>query len=381
MPRRLAFFYASVGTGHRVAAEALKEWCLHEYPDSEVLCRDLLDYVPGWIRWSVVNSYLAMARRSPWLWGELYRGTDASSGRRLSGAFWRDVHTSVSRAFLRRLLGDLDRFAPNAIFATHFFGMSSLLDVWDQHVPIYFVDTDFISHSLQRDPRFAGWFVGSDESVRQHRADSIPSTEVTVKNLGIPISMAYASPLAREKTRDRLSVDERTRMVLVSGGGIGAGALGTVADSMLDCTDWRVEIVCGNNKRMFEALRERYYPFKHIIVRRFLGNIRDYYAASDVVVLKPGGLSAAETLAMGCALLLLDPLPGQERYNCDYLLERGAARRVYENRRVGELIKELLESGEELERMRANARAIGRPFAARDILRVVMEELDADRRG
>ena len=84
---------------------------------------------------------------------------------------------------------------------------------------------------------------------------------------------------------------------------------------------------------------------------------------------------------MGCALLLLDPLPGQERYNCDYLLERGAARRVYENRRVGELIKELLESGEELERMRANARAIGRPFAARDILRVVMEELDADRRG
>ena len=150
---------------------------------------------------------------------------------------------------------------------------------------------------------------------------------------------------------------------------------------MLDCTDWRVEIVCGNNKRMFEALRKRYYPFKHIIVRRFLGNIRDYYAASDVVVLKPGGLSAAETLAMGCALLLLDPLPGQERYNCDYLLERGAARRVYENRRVGELIKELLESGEELERMRANARAIGRPFAARDILRVVMEELDADRRG
>jgi processive 1,2-diacylglycerol beta-glucosyltransferase len=376
MGRKIAVFYASVGTGHRSAAEALKEWCESEYPDSEVLCKDLLEYVPNWIKWSVTNSYLAMARSSPWAWARFYKSTDNPSRKDLFAAFWEDIHKSVSRMYVKHLVRDIDEFAPDAILVTHFFGMAAMLDRWSHSTPVYFVNTDYLSHRLQRDPRFDGWFVGSEESARQHRADSIPTSRLTVMDFGIPISKKYLSPPGREESRKKLGVESGAVMVLLAGGGIGAGALGEAADSMLDRTDWRVEVICGSNRKMMETLRDKYYPFKHISVRGFVDNICHYYSASDVIVLKPGGLSSAESLAAGAALLLLDPLPGQEQYNCDYLLERGAALRIFENRRTGERIKELLESGDSLERIRRRAKEISRPFAARDIISFVMNKIE-----
>ncbi|MDR1944376.1 MAG: galactosyldiacylglycerol synthase, partial [Synergistaceae bacterium] len=330
MGYRIAIFYASVGTGHKSAAEALKEWCEIEYPGSEVFCKDVLEYVPRWIRWSVTASYLAMARSSPWLWSRFYRSTDRTSGRGLFAAFLGDIHRSVGRAYIKHLVRDIEDFAPEAILATHFFGMSVLLEKWDRIAPVFFVNTDYLSHKLQRDPGFDGWFVGSGESARQYRADNVPTSELTVKDFGIPISRRYAFPPSRSEARQKLGVDEDVVMVLLAGGGIGAGALGEAADSMLEYTDWRVEIVCGSNKKMGESLQDKYFPFKHINVHGFIDDIIDYYAASDVVALKPGGLTSAEAAAMGLAMLLLDPLPGQEQHNCEYLLQHGAAIRIFE---------------------------------------------------
>ncbi|MDR3255390.1 MAG: glycosyltransferase [Synergistaceae bacterium] len=379
MGYRIAVFYASVGCGHKSAAEAIKEWCEVEYPGSEVMCRDVLDYVPRWISRAVVSSYLAMARSSPWLWSRFYRSTDSVSKRDIFAAFWEDIHKSLSRAYVKNLLRDLDDFKPEAILATHFFGMSALLDKWDHSAPIYYVNTDFLSHRLQRDPRFDGWFVGSAESARQHRADNVPGAELTVRDFGIPISRRYISQPGRLEARKKLGIDPSAITVLLAGGGIGAGGLGETADSMLDSVDWRVEIICGSNKKMQESLQDKYYPFKHINVHGFVEDISDYYAASDVIALKPGGLSSAETISIGAAILLLDPLPGQEQYNCDYLLEHGAAIRIYDNRRAGELIKELLSSRGELERIKRGARNLSRPMAAADILSHVTGEIDSRR--
>ncbi|MDR1019124.1 MAG: glycosyltransferase [Synergistaceae bacterium] len=381
MDYRIALFYASAGAGHKAAAEALKEWCEAEYPGVSVFCRDVLDYVPQWVRWSVTNAYLSMARNYPWLWHRFYRSADRLSGRDLFADFWEDIHRSIGRAYVKHLIRDIDEFSPDAVLVTHFFGMASLLDKWDRGAPIYYVGTDYISHKHHRDPRYDGWFVGSAESARQHRADKVPTSELAVQDFGIPISRKFLTPPDREEARKRLEVDERAVMVLVCGGSTGGGPLGVIADSMLDCTDWRVDVVCGDNGAMMDALRDKYYPFKHINVHGVVDDIRDYYAASDAVILKPCGVSCAEALAMGSPVLLMDPLPGNEQYNCDYLLEQGAALRLFENRSAGEQITELLDSAGELERVSRRAGEIARPDAAKDILAFVAERIESDRAG
>jgi processive 1,2-diacylglycerol beta-glucosyltransferase len=376
---RIAIFYASVGAGHKAAAEALKEWCEVEYPGASVFCKDVLDYVPRWVRWSAVSAYLSMARNYPWLWHRFYRSADRQSGRELFADFWEDIHKSIGRAYVKHLIRDIDEFSPDAILVSHFFGMPSLLDKWDRGVPIYYVGTDYISHRLHRDPRYDGWFVGSAESARQHKADKVPTSELAVRDFGIPISRKFLTQPRREDARKRLEVDDGAVMVLVSGGSMGAGPLGVIADSMLDCSDWRVDVVCGENAAMMDILRDKYYPFKHVNVHGVVDDIRDYYAASDVVILKPCGVSCAEALAMESPILLMDPLPGNEQYNCDYLLEQGAALRLFENRSAGERIIELLDSSNELASVSRRAGEIARPSAAKDILAFVIERIEADR--
>jgi processive 1,2-diacylglycerol beta-glucosyltransferase len=316
-----------------------------------------------------------MARRSPWLWDRFYKSTDKVKWS-LFSAFWKDIHKVISNIYIHRLLNDMNTFLPDAVLSTHFFGMSPLLDSWGRDVPIYFVDTDFLSHRLQRDPRFSGWFVGSEEASRQHRADNIPASADLIKNFGIPISMNYASPICAKEARKQLGVSDDAAYILIAGGGIGAGSLGEVTDSMLDKPNWRIDVICGENAKLYESLRDKYYPFKNISVHGFVDDLRVRCAACDVLVIKPGGLSIAEAASAGTAMLFLDPLPGQEQYNCEYFLERGAALRLFEIRRAGEVIKELLEFPGKLDTIRDNARTIGRPFAAQNILSFIIDKVD-----
>ena len=379
MTRRAAFLYASLGDGHKEAADALREWCHLLYPSSETICEDLMDFVPRLMRRSIVSAYNAMAQKSPWLWERLYRDTDANASIRLMSAFWNGIHRRLGKSYIRRLQEKLRNFMPHVVFTTHFFGMSALLDKWDHDTPIYFVGTDYLTHAMFRDPRFDGWFTGSEEAVRQYRADRVPTAEYAVKNFGIPISRDYLVPPKRDEARRALGVDDSAKVVSIMDSGGSSRLMDMVISSLIDLSDWEIFVLCRGGDRLFEDLRDKYFPFKHITVLGKVPNIADYYAASDIFILDPNGVQVAEASTAGAAMLFLDPSPGLGRCNCDYILERGAGRRIYEHREVGELLESLIGRHEELERMRYRARAMGRPHAAMDILTWAMEKADAER--
>ena len=95
--------------------------------------------------------------------------------------------------------------------------------------------------------------------------------------------------------------------------------------------------------------------------------MHEWMQAADVVVTKPGGLTVAESLACGLPLVIVDPIPGQETRNSDYLLEHGAAIKVNNSRLLAHRVASLLTDAERLSALRAAAHALARPHAARDI--------------
>jgi processive 1,2-diacylglycerol beta-glucosyltransferase len=86
-------------------------------------------------------------------------------------------------------------------------------------------------------------------------------------------------------------------------------------------------------------------------------------------------LTSSEALALGKPLLILDPIPGQEAANSDFLLERGAAAKV--NRvedlpfRVGQLL-----GSKKLAAMAKAAKALGRRDAASAVCAEVLRRLN-----
>ena len=77
---------------------------------------------------------------------------------------------------------------------------------------------------------------------------------------------------------------------------------------------------------------------------------------------------------MGKPLFILNPIPGQETANSDFLLERGAAQKVNRVEDLPFRIEELLGS-RKLAMMARAAKALGRPDAATVVCREIVGRL------
>jgi len=73
-------------------------------------------------------------------------------------------------------------------------------------------------------------------------------------------------------------------------------------------------------------------------------------------------------MAAGLPMVLVNPIPGQEVRNGDYLMEQGAAVRCNTPSTIGWKIDELLREPGRLQQMQAAAQRLGRPMAAADVL-------------
>jgi processive 1,2-diacylglycerol beta-glucosyltransferase len=91
-------------------------------------------------------------------------------------------------------------------------------------------------------------------------------------------------------------------------------------------------------------------------------------AAADLLVGKPGGLTTSEALARGLALVVVNPIPGQEERNADHLLEQGAAIRCNNLPVIAWKIDRLLDDPARLSQMQERARGLGRPGAASEVV-------------
>jgi processive 1,2-diacylglycerol beta-glucosyltransferase len=95
----------------------------------------------------------------------------------------------------------------------------------------------------------------------------------------------------------------------------------------------------------------------------------ELFAAADLVVTEPGGLTVAEALARGAGLVLINPIPGQEERNSDYIIEEGAAVKVNHLPTLAHKLSELLDHPARLEELPSNVRRLGRPRSSFDVAR------------
>jgi len=186
---------------------------------------------------------------------------------------------------------------------------------------------------------------------------------------GIPIHPAFSEPKDPAACRARQGLAGDRPVVLLLAGGHGAGPVGEPFRALLE-TDVPLEVVAvtGRNAEARDRLRALAPPPRHRAhVLGYTDQMDELLAAADLVVTKPGGLTVSEALARGAGLVLVNPIPGQEERNSDYLLEEGAAVKVNHTPTLGFKVAELLRHPERLDRLRANARRLARPRAAFDI--------------
>lgn len=363
---RVLIVAASAGAGHIRAAEALEEAVRDLHPDAEVRNVDVLSFTDPAYRRTYGAGYLKLVNTVPALWGALYRASDVVRRRRVQDRIVRaydKVQFAAFRAFVRE-------FAPDALLATHFLPCEVFAPyraAGRDTFPLGLVLTDYDAHAFWVQPTADRFFVASDEVRAILAGRGIAAERITVT--GIPVRRAFAAPHDRAVLRTRLGLVDAVPVVLVTAGGAGVGAFQATVEAVFAGPPVQVLAVAGRNESLRRRLAALPVPAGSALhAFGFVEAMDELMAAADLIVAKSGGLTTAESLALGVPMIVRDPIPGQEERNADVLLEAGAGVKACGLDSLRYKLGALLGDRDRLARMGEAARRAGRPHAAREIV-------------
>jgi processive 1,2-diacylglycerol beta-glucosyltransferase len=376
---RILIATVTAGAGHVAAATALEEAWRAKHPQDTVERVDLVKFFSPLHRKVVSDGYVKLVERAPELWGMVFKKTDDPKlARRLNRI--KRLFPSNSRARFER---HLKHFKPDAVLCTHYSPLETLEQMRTRHTRrnsedknsnpfVVSIVTDFEAHALWMNSSVDLYCVAAEETkarlvARGANAESILAT-------GIPISARFSANSDRISVRKTLGLRDDLPTILVLSGGFGMGPVAEILAELDKVTQhFQTVVVTGRNEELRRELAatDRKHP-THVL--GFASNMHELMAIADLIITKPGGLTSSEALAMGKPLFILNPIPGQEAANSDFLLERGAAVKI---NRVEDLPYriECLLGTPKLTEMEGAARALGRPGAAKAICEEVVRRV------
>lgn len=382
---RILVLSASVGAGHLRAAEAV-ELALRELAPAGSTIRnvDVLTLAGPLFRRVYAQAYLDLVNAAPHLLGYIYDLTDVShdANPRKRDQFRRLVQRLNLRKFDALLndgaesAGTRAKQAPppawDLVVNTHFLpaeliaGKRLRRTSVQRHITVV---TDFDAHALWVNQPTDRYLVATPEAALSLRHWGVPGD--TIEVTGIPVHPVFAKERSASGCRERHGLAADRPCVLLLAGGFGVGPIERMYDAIL-AMDRPVQVVAvtGKNSALKAKLERIKPPARHATkVLGFTTEMDELMAAADVVVTKPGGLTSSEVLARGAVMAIMNPIPGQESRNSDYLLEQGAAIKINSLAALSFKLSRLLADPARLAQLRAASRALGRPRAAYDVAR------------
>ncbi|HLJ94840.1 MAG TPA: glycosyltransferase [Gemmataceae bacterium] len=367
---RILILTASVGTGHLRAAEALALALRQMVPQATIESADVLALATAPFRYCYAQFYLDLIHWAPEILGIIYNHFDRPC--RPKYGPWYRLRVKLEEANLRPYISLLKSKPWDVIINTFFLPaeiVAALRRRGEFAIPQVMVVTDFETHRNWVTQPCELYCTATQEAAQYLQWMGVPASATAVT--GIPIHPVFRQPKDRTACRQRQGFAGDRPAVLLLAGGHGAGPIEEPLLALLESKpSLDVLVVAGQNVQAQKRLRAIVPPPRHRV--RILGytdQMDELLAAADLVVTKPGGLTVSEALARGAGLMLINPIPGQEERNCDYLLEQGAAIKVNHLPTLRHKIAELLGHPATLERLRNNARRLGRPHAAFEVAR------------
>ena len=369
MAPRILVLSASVGAGHLRAAEAVELALRQLVPKATVKNLDVLTLTNAAFRRVYGKAYLELVNKVPHVLGYFYDLLDqpSRSGRNRSDR----LRLAVEKLNLQPFIRFLEEEPWNLVINTHFLPAEIIAALRRQarlSVPQVTVTTDFETHRLWVNQPCEHYFTATEEGALYLQSYGVPSTDTTPT--GIPIHPVFSEPKDRTACLARQGLVGDRPVVLQLSGGFGVGPIEKLYRALLDVAEpMEIMVVTGRNQTAKAQLEAVDVPARHRVkLFGFTDQIDELMAAADLVVSKPGGLTTSETLARGAAMVVVNPIPGQESRNSDYLLENGAAIKVNNIATLAHKVTALVRNPERLAQLKANARRLRRPRAAFEVV-------------
>lgn len=350
----------TAGQGHNQAAKSL---CGHlSSAGIENNYLDVFEYINPVIKEALSKGYLMSTKRFSKLYGKFYRFAECGGNRE------RHMNKIVNHIMARKLIGYIENYSPDVIVCTHVFAallISAINHKIDEDIKTMGIVTDFTIHPYWEDTDIDYYITASELLTHQAQKRGIKKDKLLP--IGIPIKPEFAKKLDKKEARALLGLEDK-KTVLVMSGSMGYGKVDKIIDE-LDSIDLDFQIisVCGFNEKLKKNI-DRKKLNKKISNIGFTDKVDLYMDAADCIITKPGGLTTSEALAKGIPIIMVNPIPGQEDRNVEFLLNNGAALKVSKTFPVDDAVYQLFSNTERQKTLKETVSFLGKPNSTRDFV-------------
>lgn len=374
--KKVLIFYASYGGGHLSAARSIKEHIDSNYPDVDSELIDCVKYINKTLNSLTTKAYSEMAKKVPRLWGRVYARSESGPLARIS-----NTSNKVMALKLNKLLQEKQ---PDLIICTHPFGsqMCSYLKKKGKiNSKIATILTDYAPHNQ--------WVVGYeyiDYFFVSHNDMKIALSKKGISSkkifaTGIPLSNKFLLKYNKAEILKSFGLDTNKKTVLFFGGGeFGLGKTKTLnifKSFVLNKNNIQIVAISGRNQKMksnFENVVEENNKEDSVKILEYTDKVPQLMSISDLVVTKPGGLTTTESLASGLPIVIINPIPGQEEENAEYLEKNKVGIWIKKDDNVEEILDELFSNPNKMREMKIRARIMSKRNSTKDICRILLIE-------
>lgn len=374
MTRRTLFLYLTKHSGHYAAAVAVESAMRQLSPRLETMLLDSFSHANPVLSKVTLKAYLAVLKTAPEIWEYMY---DNPGFKERTAK----IRETLNRGNSRKLQSLLSNFRPDVVVCTQGFAcgvMASWKRSTGNHaLKLVGVLTDFVAHRYWADPQVDLYIAPTDQLRLSLEAQGVQPQRILVT--GIPIAERFVAPVDNAAVLQSLGLKPDIPKVLLMGGSLGLGPIKSVIRK-LDKLPQPFDIlaVTGQNERLQETLLRKGPRLRHhTTILGFAQNIHELMSVAELVITKPGGITTAEALVKQLPMIIINPIPGQEAKNSEFLLTQGVAVQAEDANNVMLFVDEFFRNPDKLRQMRAAAAQLGRPDAAQRAARGILELISA----
>ncbi len=348
---RVHIFHISKYGGHSQAAQNIREAILANEDKAEAVNLNSFHYFYPRTEKVVNMIYTLVIKKMPSLWGKAYN----RQGLIKYLIPWQKVASFISFPRLNRYI---KKKKPDCFVTTQAFPCCLIADYKKSYkvdIPLVAVVTDFYPHRFWVHPFVDSYVVASEEAKKILMDAGVDKEKVHV--LGIPISIKFIESYSKDTVANKFGFSKNLKSVLVMGGGLGIGSIEkSVASLDKIKSDFQIIVICGKNRFLYQKLKKRERKSKKpLFVFGYTEHINEIMDFSDIIITKAGGITISEALAKKMAIIVTNPIPGQEEFNVDFLIRKKTIIKADTPSQIQASVTELFENKEKLDILRARA--------------------------
>lgn len=374
----ILLFYASYGSGHLSAATAIEQYIRENYPDAKTLKIDCVEYINKSINKISTSAYKSIILKTPMLWGQVYK--------LLKNDTILDITQFSNRFMAKKIFTLFEDFEPDLVISCHPLGgqiTSFLKSHKKTNCKLATVMTDFASHKQ--------WLIGKDytdyffvsniEMKTSLISEGIYPNKIYVS--GIPISPNFYKNYDKENIYKSLNIEKNKKNIIFFGGGsLGLSSssnIQAILTSLLQATDesHQIIIISGKNQKLYNDFQKTInntYHKSQIKLIDFTTELPELLPITSFVITKPGGLTITECISTNVPIILINPIPGQEKENAQYIADNKMGIWIKTTKPTPEYFQEIFNDTKLIEEIKENQKKYSHINSTKNICDILINE-------